>query len=1703
MIIDSPIISGSYAATGSLNQVGNVTITGSLTVTGPIIGALTGSVDSASFATTASYANNAATASSADNFTVRGTLTAQTIVAQTVTSSTVYSSGSNIFGNSLANTQTFTGSVNITGSLAVNGTSSIIGTGTSGQVAYFNGTSSLTSESNLFWDATNDRLGIGINSPLYTLHIRTATGGTNPWFTPMAVMQGSNATFYLQNTSAGGGFGSFGVGATSGNFILSHDATKNFVIQSTDGVTFNNRFNIIGSTGNVGINTTTDAGFRFDVSGSTRLNGNTTISGSLTVITGSGIEFQVTNTGVKIGNIITDTHTVTGSFSVSGSVTATDFTGSLLGTASNANLLDGLDSSVFTSTGSFNEFSSSILSYTSSTDIRLGSLETASGSAITRLGALEVASGSAISRLNALEVASGSAITRLSSLEVASGSATTRLNALEVASGSAISRLNAIELTTGSLNAASGSAITRLNSIENKTGSYATTGSNTFDGGAYFSSSFNPTGFTTTASLYTDGGLRVTKDAYISGTLYLNNVTVFGTQSVAYISSSQLNIGTNIITVNTDTPSVRFGGLAVYDSGSTGLTGSMLWDSQANHWIYSNPSGSSYSGGMFISGPRTAALGNEQGTTACMLLAGQGGDHLTSSMIYHSSTVTCFGTTSTIDSAGVYSGTCIIASSKIVVGGTSGDIGADLLRVKGTIITDNNAGYLGYSSAGSRFELAKISSGDEIVLGASNSPGAVALISGTGQDLILRSNGTCERIRITSAGNVGIGTNSPAERLSVAGAIISTCGITGHGANRTTLSQEGLNGAFWQSYGTDASTVGTFTLRQASSDFSVVRSPLVIASTGAATFSSTGVFGKANASAFKVLDVIADTTDGFNDPVNFESYGTAGANIILRFAKGTYATPTAVSVNNLMGSIGVRGYDGTTFSGGGRAGIYMYAAEDFTPTAQGTFLDISTTPIGAATRVERIRVHNDGNVVIGATCNSCFKLDVNGTGRFTSTLLVGGTTITDGHLVNIIGNQSSVNIGVVLNNTNATHSRIYGITNVNGQFSIYDYTAAAQRFFISSTGIACFACQVCAPAAMFAGCIGIGTSSPGTQLAIFDTNNSRAYQMSFGYETTETFRLGNNNVTGKFTFTQLGNSNGFRFNSSAPNAQGIIFDINTSQFVVNGDTGNVGIGTASPVDKLDVAGALRITGVLCANGIAANSTYIDQASGTARFLSYGPNSTTRGSINFFQASSTNALQNTALAIDSTGVACFSSTICAQGATFTTTGNTAVTIAAGATGLSRLIFQGTVGNARGFVDYDNSTCGFIIRTNESTALTISNVGAAVFSNALQVAGQQAASNYGGTGLNFDFTSGNVGRIASVKTTSGGSSLEVHTYNTSGADVTALTINSNGISCFACQVCVPQLISTGTIYAGPTSRIGFGTPGAERGVIALNAAYDWSLNTNSIACAVFICSANGNVGIGTATPLTQFHINDGVNVSNLTILTLSQLGNTNDRDVVNLKLSFNNGNTPGIMMSAIKNSSAGSDLTLSTGANSNGALCERMRITSTGIACFACQVCVGGMVALNNTSFGGPATEAAFRIRMADNGGINNDPGIGLDGAGSGSERMWFNALSGHYFNNGTNGIKLNIDSAGIACFACQVCVGGSIIPLNNGSQDLGSSSNRWCTVYTSDLSLNNGIGNYTIVEGENDLFLYNNNSCKVYKFIVQEVCSEIAPTKRST
>ena len=52
-------------------------------------------------------------------------------------------------------------------------TNPVTGTGTSGQVTYFNGTSTVVGSSSHFWDASNNRLGIGTSSPSSPLSIST------------------------------------------------------------------------------------------------------------------------------------------------------------------------------------------------------------------------------------------------------------------------------------------------------------------------------------------------------------------------------------------------------------------------------------------------------------------------------------------------------------------------------------------------------------------------------------------------------------------------------------------------------------------------------------------------------------------------------------------------------------------------------------------------------------------------------------------------------------------------------------------------------------------------------------------------------------------------------------------------------------------------------------------------------------------------------------------------------------------------------------------------------------------------------------------------------------------------------------------------------------------------------------------------------------------------------------------------------------------------------------------------------------------------------------------------------------------------------------------------------------------------------------------------------------------------------------------
>jgi hypothetical protein len=185
-------LSSLLSVTGSAIISGSTVMTGSLNVTNGITGSLLGTASfatSASQATTASYvfqavsASFASTASSADNFLVRGTLTAQTIVAQTITSSTDFVTGSTRFGSLISNTHQFTGSVSMTGSLTVAGhtvgrgggylvENTVIGFEALGR------NTSATRNTAVGWYALSSSTNNGSNTAIGAVSQRFSTGGS-------------------------------------------------------------------------------------------------------------------------------------------------------------------------------------------------------------------------------------------------------------------------------------------------------------------------------------------------------------------------------------------------------------------------------------------------------------------------------------------------------------------------------------------------------------------------------------------------------------------------------------------------------------------------------------------------------------------------------------------------------------------------------------------------------------------------------------------------------------------------------------------------------------------------------------------------------------------------------------------------------------------------------------------------------------------------------------------------------------------------------------------------------------------------------------------------------------------------------------------------------------------------------------------------------------------------------------------------------------------------------------------------------------------------------------------------------------------------------------------------------------------------------------------------------------------------------------
>jgi hypothetical protein len=74
--------------------------------------------------------------------------------------------------------------------------------------------------------------------------------------------------------------------------------------------------------------------------------------------------------------------------------------------------------------------------------------------------------------------------------------------------------------------------------------------------------------------------------------------------------------------------------------------------------------------------------------------------------------------------------------------------------------------------------------------------------------------------------------------------------------------------------------------------------------------------------------------------------------------------------------------------------------------------------------------------------------------------------------------------------------------------------------------------------------------------------------------------------------------------------------------------------------------------------------------------------------------------------------------------------------------------------------------------------------------------------------------------------------------------------------------------------------------------------------------------------------------------------------------------------------------------------------------------------------------------------------------------------------------------------------------GNVVPNGNGTLDLGTNTSRWNNIYTSDLHLSNEAkgpnefdgttGDWTIQEGEEELYIKNNKTGKKYAFVLREI-----------
>jgi hypothetical protein len=261
----------------------------------------------------------------------------------------------------------------------------------------------------------------------------------------------------------------------------------------------------------------------------------------------------------------------------------------------------------------------------------------------------------------ALATITGSLIGSASTAKTTNDSQDISISNLNTFSGSQLTQNSNLATISGSLILSASNANGRLNAIEAVSGTFARTNSaNTFSG--------NQT---------------------ITGSLFVSqDLIVAGSSSIQNISSSNLVIGAAYVTLNTNSPSSRFAGLNIIDSGSAGISGSLLYDAVQDEFIFVHKgNGLNVTSSHFVQGPQTYDnLGNELYLTNNRLTKGTGVEHIVDSQISDD------GTTVTIPGALTVTGniTGPIRATNGVVSGSSQITYASISSIPAGIVSGSS-----------------------------------------------------------------------------------------------------------------------------------------------------------------------------------------------------------------------------------------------------------------------------------------------------------------------------------------------------------------------------------------------------------------------------------------------------------------------------------------------------------------------------------------------------------------------------------------------------------------------------------------------------------------------------------------------------------------------------------------------------------------------------------------------------------------------------------------------------------------------------------------------------------------------------------------------------------------------------------------------------------------------------------------------------